>query len=78
MPGIDVFGDSDYTYVQVANAIAARIESGELERKLPAEPELAKQYGVALGTMRKAMQVLRDRGLIITRHGHGTFAARRE
>jgi hypothetical protein len=45
MPGIDVFGDSDYTYVQVASAIAARIESGELERKLPAEPELAKQYG---------------------------------
>jgi GntR family transcriptional regulator len=31
--------------------------------------------GVSYGTVRRAMQVLRDRGLITTIHGRGTFVA---
>ena len=51
-------------YVQVADHIAARIEAGELERgtRLPPERELAAQYGVAYNTLRRSMDVLRDRG----------------
>ncbi len=67
-------------YEQVAEHIAARIETGELEpgRKLPPERELASEYGVAYNTMRSAMQVLRDRGLIVTMQGRGTYVAERD
>jgi GntR family transcriptional regulator len=63
------------TYVRVANLIAARIEVGEYTHKLPAERDLAQEYGVAYQTVRHSMKVLRERGLIITRQGRGTFVA---
>jgi DNA-binding GntR family transcriptional regulator len=75
VPGIDVIGNPEYTYLQVAAKIAARIEVGEISHKLPAERALAKEYGVAYQTVRHAMKVLRERGLIITRQGRGTFVA---
>jgi GntR family transcriptional regulator len=65
----------DFTYLQVADHIAARIEVGEFSHKLPAERALAEEYEVAYQTLRHAMQVLRERGLIITRQGRGTFVA---
>jgi GntR family transcriptional regulator len=36
----------------------------------------SKEYGVAYQTVRHAMKVLRERGLIITRQGRGTLVAR--
>lgn len=68
-----------YMYEQVAEHVAARIEAGELEpgRRLPPERDLAAEYGVAYHTIRSAMQLLRDQGLIVTMHGRGTFVARR-
>jgi GntR family transcriptional regulator len=74
VPLIDPMGP-DFTYLQVADHIAARIEVGEFSHKLPAERALAEEYEVAYQTLRHAMQVLRDRGLIITRQGRGTFVA---
>ena len=74
MPLIDPMGP-DFTYLQVADHIAGRIEVGEFSHKLPAERALAEEYEVAYQTLRHAMQVLRDRGLIITRQGRGTFVA---
>ena len=65
----------DFTYLQVADHIAARIEVGEFKHKLPAERALAEEYEVAYQTLRHAMQVLRERSLIITRQGRGTFVA---
>jgi GntR family transcriptional regulator len=65
----------DFAYIQVANDIATRIEVGEITHKLPAERDLAQEYGVAYQTVRRSMEVLRDRGLIITRQGRGTFVA---
>jgi GntR family transcriptional regulator len=69
--------DADLAYVRVADDIAARITSGELAAgaRLRAERDLAGYYGVSYGTVRRAMQVLRDRGLITTIHGRGTFVA---
>jgi GntR family transcriptional regulator len=75
MPQVDPIGNPVYTYVQAANAIAARIEAGEITHRLPAERNLAKELGVAYQTLRHSMKVLRDRGLIITRQGRGTFIA---
>ena len=62
-------------YVQVADHIAARIKAGELTpgARLPAERDLATEYGVAYDTVRRATAVLRDRGLIITIVGRGTY-----
>lgn len=67
--------DAELAYVRVADDIAARIASGELAAgaRLRAERELAGYYGVAYGTIRRAMAVLRERGLIETVHGRGTF-----
>jgi DNA-binding GntR family transcriptional regulator len=64
-------------YVQVADHIAARIKAGELKpgARLPAERDLAAEYGVAYDTIRRAAAMLRDRGLIITIIGRGTFVA---
>lgn len=62
-------------YVQLAEHIAARIKAGELEpgRRLPPERELAAEYGVAYHTVRGAARVLRERGLIVSIQGRGTY-----
>jgi DNA-binding GntR family transcriptional regulator len=64
-------------YVAVADHLAARIRAGELPAgaRLPAERDLATEYGVAYMTIRRAAAVLRERGLIVTVHGHGTYVA---
>jgi DNA-binding GntR family transcriptional regulator len=70
-------GDADLVYMRVADDIAARIRSGELApgTRLRPERELAEHYGCSYGSIRSAMKVLRERGLIITRHGRGTFVS---
>lgn len=67
--------DADLAYLRVADDIAARIRSGELApgARLRSERDLAEFYEVAYGTIRRATQVLRDRGLIETIQGRGTF-----
>jgi GntR family transcriptional regulator len=64
-------------YEQVAEHIAMRIEAGDLQRgqRMAPERDLAVEYGVAYNTVRKAMEILRNRGLIITMHGRGTYVA---
>jgi DNA-binding GntR family transcriptional regulator len=75
-PKIDTDGPVP-VYVQVADHIAARIESGELVRgrRLQPERELAAWYGVAYDTIRRTTALLRERGLIVTVHGRGTFVS---
>jgi DNA-binding GntR family transcriptional regulator len=65
----------EHSYMQVANDIARRIDIGEITLKLPSERALADEYQVAYTTVRHAMQILRERGLIVTIHGRGTFVA---
>ena len=62
-------------YIQVADWIDARIRSGVLApgSQLPGEIALAAGFRVALTTIRRAADVLRDRGLIVTVVGRGTF-----
>lgn len=45
--------------------------------RLPAEPELARQLGVSRATLRHAIAVLQDEGLVTRRHGSGTFVVGR-
>lgn len=62
-------------YRQLADIIAAKIASGELapDRPIPAETRLAEEYGVARLTARRAVRELRERGLVHTVTGRGTF-----
>ncbi|MBF6046514.1 GntR family transcriptional regulator [Streptomyces sp. NRRL B-1677] len=64
-----------YVYMQVADHVAAQIEAGTLRpgARLAGERDLAEQYGVAIGTVRRAIQELRDRGLLVTLPAKGTF-----
>jgi GntR family transcriptional regulator len=62
-------------YVRVADWIESRIKSGELKpgARLPAERDLAHDCGVAYDTVRRATALLRERNLIVTVHGRGTY-----
>jgi DNA-binding GntR family transcriptional regulator len=64
-------------YVQAAEYIAARIVSGDLAAgaRLPAERELAEEWGIAYQTVRRTMRELRERGLVVSVVGKGTFVA---
>jgi DNA-binding GntR family transcriptional regulator len=62
-------------YLQLANILREMIESGELPPRapLPSESYLQQQHGVSRGTVRTAVSILRDEGLVITITGRGTF-----
>lgn len=62
-------------YVQLADIIAAKIKTGQLspDRPIPSENHLADEYGVARLTARRTAQELRERGLIATVRGKGSF-----
>jgi GntR family transcriptional regulator len=62
-------------YMYVAEDIASRIASGELApgARLLSERDLAAYYGVAFHTVRHAMEILRERGLVVSIQGRGTF-----
>jgi DNA-binding GntR family transcriptional regulator len=64
-------------YFQVAQHLERAIESGELPpgTQLENEIQLAEQLGLSRPTMRRAMQYLVDRGLLIRKRGIGTQVA---
>jgi GntR family transcriptional regulator len=79
--GLPVWDDSgpEPIYRQVADYVASQIADGTLVAgaKLPAERDLAQEWGVAYLTVRRAMRELRERGLIVTTQGRGTYVTRR-
>ncbi len=62
-------------YQRVYANLRARIERGELAHgvQLPSQPALAAEYGVALLTVRHAIELLRRAGYVSVEHGRGTF-----
>jgi GntR family transcriptional regulator len=66
-------------YVQVADEIEARIKAGTLlpDRPVPSENQLVQEFGIARGTARKTIDLLRDRDLIVTVVGRGSFVKTR-
>jgi GntR family transcriptional regulator len=62
-------------YAQLAGELRQRIVGGEwgAGTPIPAETDLAQQFGVALGTVRQAIAMLAADGLVQRIHGKGTF-----
>lgn len=66
-------------YVLLSDSIAGAVDAGELMPgdQLPGEHELATVLPASLGTIQKALGRLADQGVIIRKHGSGTFIADR-
>ncbi len=75
---IDHEGDVP-VYIQLADILRARINSGELapRRPVPSKRSLQQEYGVAGGTIDKAMTILREEGLVRTVVGRGIYVTPR-
>jgi GntR family transcriptional regulator len=68
---------ADPPYQQLAAILRGRIAAGEITSRLPGEKDLQQEYGLALATVRKAVKVLRDEGLVRTVPGWGTYVNER-
>lgn len=60
---------------QLAAVLRQMIKSGQLKPRdpLPSESQLQQDHGVSRGTIRRALEVLRDEDLVVTIAGRGTF-----
>jgi GntR family transcriptional regulator len=67
-------------YQQLRDAVTSQITAGVWKPgdAIPAEQALAETYGLALGTVRKAIDTLVADGLLERRQGKGTFVRRAE
>jgi DNA-binding GntR family transcriptional regulator len=67
--------DATPLYEQLARILRDRIQSGELAPRdpLPSEQALMDEHGISRGTVRRALDILRAEGLIVTFSGRGTF-----
>jgi GntR family transcriptional regulator len=62
-------------YLQLRDALAERISSGEWRpgSAIPNESDLAREFDVSAGTMRKALDLMEGEHLLTRRQGRGTF-----
>lgn len=69
--------DGTTRYFALADELARRIAAGRMKSRarLPGEYELASSFGVSRVTVRSALRVLEEKGLIVRRPGVGTFVA---
>ena len=64
-------------YHRIADEVRTRVQAGAYAagRVLPSEAELSAEFGVSRVTIRKALEMLRDEGLVDARQGFGWFVA---
>lgn len=62
-------------YQEIADRLRDQIGSGVLEpgQRLPSEPDLATEYDASRNTVRLAIALLINQGLVVSRQGLGTF-----
>ncbi len=68
-------GAAEPLWRQLADLLRSKIESGELPagRVMPSENTLSQEYGLARGTVVKALDALERDGLVVRVQGRGTF-----
>jgi GntR family transcriptional regulator len=64
---------------QIADHLRSAIAHGRLREgdQLPSEARLMEHYGVARMTIRNALRVLQDEGLVVAEHGRGVYVRAR-
>ena len=64
-------------YREIAESLRARVDGGEFPsgRLLPSESDLSISFGASRVTVRRALELLRDEGLLDARQGVGWFVA---
>jgi DNA-binding transcriptional MocR family regulator len=74
LKGLSLTPDGAPLYQQLADAIAARIESGALAagERLPGQRDIAQELGINVTTVTRAFAQLQRRGLVESRPGRGT------
>jgi GntR family transcriptional regulator len=62
-------------YEQLAGSLRDAITSGDFGKRemLPSETSLMQEHDVSRGTVRRALQILRDEGLVITLPGRSSY-----
>ncbi|MFJ9551463.1 GntR family transcriptional regulator [Streptomyces erythrochromogenes] len=65
----------ELVYMAVADDVAAQIARGALRSgdRIPGELQMTETYGIARMTVARAVRELRERGLVQTVRGKGTF-----
>ena len=71
--------DRQPKYLRIHAELRDRITSGRWPAgsSLPPQRDLAREFGVSIMTLRQAVQLLTDEGLVAARHGSGTYVAAR-
>ncbi|WP_326712178.1 GntR family transcriptional regulator [Streptomyces sp. NBC_01474] len=59
------------TYLVIADALRARLSEDDAPERLPSENDLIAEFDVSRGTVRRALQALKQEGLIEAQHGAG-------
>jgi len=62
-------------YQQLAAILRRRIATMKPGEPIPSETQLEAETGLARGTIKKAVALLREEGLIVTTRGLGSFVA---
>jgi len=65
-----------HPYEQLARQLREQIGSGQIASQLPSITDLTEQTGLAVGTVRRAINILVTEGLVQTVPGRGTFVKR--
>ena len=66
-------------YIQVASVLRSRIQTGQWSagEKISTLEELEREFEVARVTVRQAVDILREEGLLQARQGLGTFVSKK-
>ena len=72
-------GSDRAVFRQIADHMRAAIARGRLREgeQLPSEAQLMEHYGVARMTIRNALRILQDEGLVTAEHGRGVYVRAR-
>ena len=69
------WGSAPPAYIQVANDLRRKIESGEIPPggSIPPITKLIEDYGVSNTTAQTAIRILKSAGLVVSKRGKGTY-----
>ena len=62
-------------YGEIAAELRRQVESGEISGVLPSEAQLVTAFGASRVTVRRALEELRELGLVESRQGYGWFVS---